>query len=91
MRTVWWEDGSVRLIDQLRLPQEVVVCRLPHGRRGGEAIRSMKLRGAPAIGVAAAYGVALAARTAARTRPEALLADDRGGRRRRCAPRGRPR
>jgi methylthioribose-1-phosphate isomerase len=61
MRTVWWEDGAVRLIDQLRLPQEVQVCTCRSADEVAEAIRSMKVRGAPAIGVAAAYGVALAA------------------------------
>jgi methylthioribose-1-phosphate isomerase len=62
--TVEWDDarGGVRLIDQTRLPAEstTVLC-----RTAGEvaaAIRGMVVRGAPAIGVAAAYGAALAAR-----------------------------
>ncbi len=75
MRTVWWEDGEVRLIDQLRLPQEVAVCSCNSADEVAEAIRSMKLRGAPAIGVAAAYGLALAAaRSTAGTLP-ALLSE----------------
>ena len=61
MRTVWWDSGCVLLIDQLRLPQELVVAECHSVDEVAEAIRSMKLRGAPAIGVAAAYGVALAA------------------------------
>jgi len=74
---VWWEDGSVRLIDQLRLPQEVVIAECRTAGEVAEAIRSMRLRGAPAIGVAAAYGVALAARNSAASSSEALLADVR--------------
>jgi len=62
--TVEWDEGAggVRLIDQTRLPDEEshVLC-----RTAGEvaaAIRDMVVRGAPAIGAAAAYGVALSAR-----------------------------
>ena len=64
MATVEWDEGAggVRLIDQTRLPDEEshVLC-----RTAGEvaaAIRDMVVRGAPAIGAAAAYGVALSAR-----------------------------
>ncbi|MGH2348939.1 MAG: S-methyl-5-thioribose-1-phosphate isomerase [bacterium] len=61
MKTVWLEDGAVCLVDQTRLPEEslVVTCRTPDDLY--EAIRAMRVRGAPAIGVAAAYGIALAA------------------------------
>ncbi len=62
IRPVEWRDGSVRLIDQRLLPARMdhVVC---HGAADvAEAIRNMTVRGAPAIGVAAAYGVVLAAR-----------------------------
>jgi len=77
MRTIWWEKDTVRLIDQLRLPQELVIqdCHTP--QEVAEAIRTMKLRGAPAIGVAAAYGLALAARTSQATTIADLLADIR--------------
>jgi methylthioribose-1-phosphate isomerase len=67
------ENGEVRLIDQLRLPQEVLVCDCRSADEVAEAIRSMKLRGAPAIGVAAAYGVALAAASSTVTTVPALL------------------
>jgi methylthioribose-1-phosphate isomerase len=73
MRTVWWEDGEVRLIDQLRLPQELAICNCRSADEVAEAIRSMKVRGAPAIGVAAAYGVALAAAGSAANTVPALL------------------
>jgi methylthioribose-1-phosphate isomerase len=63
MRTLEFDArrGILSLIDQTRLPRETVVieCRTPEDV--AEAIRSMRVRGAPAIGVAAAYGLALAA------------------------------
>jgi methylthioribose-1-phosphate isomerase len=60
-RIVRLEDGAVVLLDQRRLPEvEVeVVCRT--AGEVAEAIRAMVVRGAPAIGIAAAYGLALAA------------------------------
>ena len=64
-RTVWWEEGTVRLVDQTRLPHEtaVAVCATVDEVVG--AIRTLRVRGAPAIGVTAAYGLALAAHRAA--------------------------
>lgn len=60
IRTVDWEEGRVVLLDQLRLPAEEVdvVCERPE--EVADAIRAMKVRGAPAIGVTAALGLALA-------------------------------
>jgi methylthioribose-1-phosphate isomerase len=55
------EDDAVVMLDQRRLPQEVVELRLTTWQDVAEAIREMAVRGAPAIGVAAAYGMALAA------------------------------
>jgi len=55
------EDDAVVLLDQRRLPQETVELRLTSWQEVAEAIREMAVRGAPAIGVAAAYGMALAA------------------------------
>jgi methylthioribose-1-phosphate isomerase len=56
------EDGpAVVLLDQRRLPDEVVELRCSSAAEVAEAIRVMAVRGAPAIGVAAAYGLALAA------------------------------
>src|SRR4029077_9235042 len=56
------EDGpAVVLLDQRRLPGEVVEVRCSSAAEGAEAIRTMVVRGAPAIGIAAAYGMALAA------------------------------
>ncbi|SMF46444.1 methylthioribose-1-phosphate isomerase [Tistlia consotensis] len=61
-RTIWLaEDGwTVEIIDQTRLPHRFVVERLQGLEAAAHAIRSMQVRGAPLIGVTAAYGVALA-------------------------------
>jgi methylthioribose-1-phosphate isomerase len=64
-QTLWWETdgatnrGVLRLLDQSRLPDEVSVLTCCDEHEVAEAIRSLKVRGAPAIGTAAAYGVAL--------------------------------
>ena len=56
------DDGpAVVLLDQRRLPEEVVEVRCPTAADVADAIRDMVVRGAPAIGIAAAYGLALAA------------------------------
>lgn len=54
-------DGEVRMLDQTRLPGEEVTVRLTDWRDVVEAIRTMVVRGAPALGIAGAMGVALAA------------------------------
>ncbi len=61
VRTVYWENNTVKMIDQLRLPQELVILECSDYRGVAEAIKSMQIRGAPAIGAAAAFGLALAA------------------------------
>jgi len=58
-KTIEWTDDGVRMIDQTRLPRETVYLTCRDYREVAEAIRSMVIRGAPAIGVAAAMGVAL--------------------------------
>jgi len=75
MRTVEWRDGVVRLIDQRRLPHELVVLELSDYREVAQAIRDMAIRGAPAIGAAAAFGLALAARQSQARTPQELLTD----------------
>lgn len=83
-RIVRLEEGgpAVVLLDQRRLPQELAELRCATAEDVAEAIRTMVVRGAPAIGVAAAYGMALAAlrgddlaqaeRTLAAARPTAV-------------------
>jgi methylthioribose-1-phosphate isomerase len=60
MRTIEWHDGRVKLIDQQRLPHELVIVEYTDYHDVADAIRTMKIRGAPAIGAAAAFGLALA-------------------------------
>jgi methylthioribose-1-phosphate isomerase len=59
VETIEWTGGGVVLIDQTRLPREQVFVTCRNYREVADAIRSMVVRGAPAIGVAAAMGVAL--------------------------------
>jgi len=59
-RTIWWNEG-LRLIDQTRLPGELVPTKMESVRQLVDAIRSLRIRGAPALGAAGAYGIALAA------------------------------
>jgi len=61
-RTVEWRDGDLYLLDQTRLPHEVVIERQDSAGQVFAAIRTLKVRGAPAIGVAAAYGLCVALR-----------------------------
>ncbi len=64
IRTVWWEEDDVQayvcLLDQSLLPQQVVTLKLTHEEEVAAAITALKVRGAPAIGVTAAFGMALA-------------------------------
>lgn len=61
MVSVEWRNGSLRFIDQTKLPHEEVYIETADYRVIGEAIRKLQIRGAPAIGVAAAYALVLAA------------------------------
>ena len=86
-RSIWLDDDgwAVAIIDQTRLPHEFAIRRLQSLGDAAEAIRTMRVRGAPLIGATAAYGVALAMRrraddealeqacqTLAATRPTAI-------------------
>jgi methylthioribose-1-phosphate isomerase len=61
IRPIQWDNGALKLLDQTRLPAEEVVVELNDYRGVIAAIRDMQVRGAPAIGVTAAYAVAMAA------------------------------
>ena len=61
MRTIEWENGVVVTIDQTMLPHDEIVLELTDCVQVASAIKEMKIRGAPLIGVAAAYGLALTA------------------------------
>jgi len=61
IRAVWSEEGVVRMLDQRILPHRVEVLGFRDHHQVAAAIKDMTVRGAPAIGVAAAYGMMLAA------------------------------
>ena len=61
IRPIQWNDGTLKLLDQTRLPMEQVILELDDYRGAVAAIRDMQVRGAPAIGVTAAYAVVMAA------------------------------
>lgn len=73
--TLQWADGALRLLDQRRLPHETVYVDCRTADEVAWAIREMVVRGAPAIGVTAAYGLALAALTDPARDVVALRAD----------------
>ncbi len=75
MRTVFWEDDKVKMIDQRRLPGTLEVVAYSSHRQVAEAIREMVVRGAPAIGAAAAFGLALAAQESTHSDRDDLLSD----------------
>ncbi|MBN1657813.1 MAG: S-methyl-5-thioribose-1-phosphate isomerase [Anaerolineae bacterium] len=73
--TITWEDGVVRMLDQRRLPHKTVYLDFADYRQVAMAIRDMVIRGAPAIGAAAGYGLAIAAASSDAVSPAALRAD----------------
>ncbi len=77
MRTVYWDydNHSVKMIDQRKLPFEFVIAEFDDYRDVARAITEMVVRGAPAIGASAGFGMALAARQSAATDRMALLND----------------
>ncbi len=72
---VRWRDDRLVLLDQTRLPREEIEREYTRWEDVADAIRTLQVRGAPAIGVAAAFGVALAARTSAAVTFDDLLGD----------------
>jgi methylthioribose-1-phosphate isomerase len=61
MRSVDWHNGQVRFIDQTRLPLEEIFVETDDVEVLAEAIRTLRIRGAPAIGIAAGFGIVLGA------------------------------
>jgi methylthioribose-1-phosphate isomerase len=62
IRSLLWQDNHLLLLDQTKLPEHIVYLELTESHEVWEAIRQLKVRGAPAIGIAAAYGVYLGIR-----------------------------
>lgn len=75
MRTVFWHDHHIRMIDQRRIPWELALVDLYDTPAVAHAIYDMTVRGAPAIGATAAFGMALAARNSTAANREALMTD----------------
>jgi len=70
----WLPEGKLRLIDQRRLPQELTYCDYTDYHEVAVSIREMVVRGAPAIGITAGYGMALAALHSPAANADALRA-----------------
>ena len=75
MRTVYWQDGKVKMIDQRLLPGEEVIAEFATVTEVARSISEMYVRGAPAIGATAAYGMALAAHVSGANDRDGLLSD----------------
>lgn len=75
MRTIEWipESQQVKLIDQRQLPVELTYLYCSSAEEMAEAIRTMAIRGAPALGVAAAYGLALTALQTKNLAPDEVI------------------
>lgn len=74
-RTVWWQAGEVRMIDQRLLPLEYRIACFTTVAEIALSIRDMVVRGAPAIGATAAFGMALAAQQSTARSAQTLLDD----------------
>ncbi|MDX1813482.1 MAG: S-methyl-5-thioribose-1-phosphate isomerase [Candidatus Bathyarchaeia archaeon] len=61
MRTIEWKDGTVITVDQTRLPLETTTLKIKTVETMAEAIKNLSVRGAPLLGAAAAFGLALSA------------------------------
>ena len=75
LRTVEWKNDSVVMIDQTKLPNELVFVKYTDYNDVANAIRTLVVRGAPAIGVSGAFGMALAALQSSSESIEGLLSD----------------
>jgi len=73
-RSAWWDDAeqALRIVDQTALPHEFRIATLRTSQEVSDAIRTMRVRGAPLIGVVAAYGLALALRADANAEEHAV-------------------
>ena len=73
LKTVEWKDDKVVMIDQTKLPNKLVFVEYTDFNQVAQAIRTLVVRGAPAIGVSGAFGLALAALQSQATNKEELL------------------
>jgi len=75
LRTVEWKDNKVVMIDQTKLPNELVFVKYDDFNQVADAIRTLVVRGAPAIGVSGAFGLALAVLQSKTTTKDELISD----------------
>src|SRR3990167_6977369 len=75
LRTVEWKDNKVIMIDQTKLPNQLVFVEYDDFNQVADAIRTLVVRGAPAIGVSGAFGLALAALQSKATTKDQLISD----------------
>ena len=75
LKTVEWKNNKVVMIDQTKLPNELVFVEYDDYNQVAEAIKTMVVRGAPAIGVSGAFGLALAALQSNATTKDELISD----------------
>jgi len=75
LKTIEWKDNSVIMIDQTKLPTNLEFVTYTDYNQVAEAIRTLVVRGAPAIGVSGAFGLALAALQSNATEKEQLIQD----------------
>src|SRR5437588_10244772 len=73
LQTIRWTGSAARLLDQTKLPTETVYVDVTDEKQMWDAIKRLVVRGAPAIGVAAAFGVYLGVRNHADDAPEPFL------------------
>ena len=75
LKTVEWRDGSVIMIDQTKLPNELLYVKYSDYVQVANAIKTLVVRGAPAIGVSGAFGLALAALQSEAATKEEMVSD----------------
>lgn len=75
LKTVEWKDNKVVMIDQTKLPNELVFVEYDNFNQVAEAIKTLVVRGAPAIGVSGSFGLALAALQSKAKTKEELISD----------------
>ncbi len=75
LRTVEWKENKVIMIDQTKLPNKLIFVEYDDFNQIADAIRTLVVRGAPAIGVSGAFGLALAVLQSNATNKDELLSD----------------
>src|SRR5918993_2182295 len=73
--TIEWQDDTIVMVDQRKLPAQELYVRCRTAQEVAKAIRTMVIRGAPAIGVAAAMGIALGMRQSKATGTQKFAAE----------------